>query len=49
MHLVGPGDTYSMFQTNVIPVDGNGIPATTYMNDLGGYDLTDLLNWNGKI
>ena len=46
-HLVGTGQRglAGMFETGVIPVDGNGTPATAYMGNYGGYDLTDLHNW----
>ena len=51
-HLVGPGnDTNNqrglefMFRTGIIPVDGNGMPATRYMSDFGNYDLSNLHNW----
>ena len=44
-HLVGTRSLAGMFDTGVIPVDGNGTAATTYMNNYGGYDLSNLHNW----
>jgi hypothetical protein len=46
-HLVGTGQRglAGMFETGIIPVDGNGTPATEYLN-FKGFDLTDLLEWS---
>jgi glycerol dehydrogenase-like iron-containing ADH family enzyme len=44
-HLVGTGALSNMFETGIIPVDGNNVAATTYMLNFGGYDLSDLFDW----
>jgi hypothetical protein len=49
-HLVGTsgtsarGSLSTMLQTGIIPVDGNGTPATEYLG-FEGFDLTELLDW----
>jgi hypothetical protein len=53
-HLLGPGGVGQLFgeegpydvDENGVPVDGNGTPATKYLGDMKGLDLTDLLDYN---
>jgi hypothetical protein len=56
-HLLGPRGVSQLFggggpyDTNEagIPVDGNKTPATKYLKDMGGLDLTKLLGYNPDI
>ncbi|MBU7314283.1 hypothetical protein [Paenibacillus oleatilyticus] len=43
VHLVGPDAVRKFFETDQIPADGNKTPITTYMKDMGGISLKDLL------
>ena len=54
VHLVGAGGVLQLFggkkilreNNDGIPIDGNGTPVTKYLQDMGGYDLSELLGEN---
>lgn len=45
-HLIGTDLSAYFNESRSCPADGNNTPATTYMRDMGGCDLTILLGYN---
>ncbi len=43
-HLVGVGSMDTAFNNGTNPVDGNGTPASEYMDALYGYDISEVMN-----
>ena len=39
-HLVGVGDMIAALRTGEVVCDGNGVPASQYMQLFGGYDVS---------
>ena len=41
-HLVGVGNMRDALPTGAIKYDGNGVPASQYMDLFGGYDISEV-------